>query len=415
MKSDKKNILVGITGSIASYKTCTLISALVKKNFNVQVIATDSALRFVGKPLLEGLSGSKVHTDLYEDGQAMEHIHLARWADLIVVAPATANYINALSVGIANDLLSSLSLAHDFKKPFLIAPAMNQAMYAHPTTQNSISKLNEYGYSVLETGEGSLACQEIGQGRLLEPEEILRHIQLHLEDQNMDHLLTAAKATFGSLKKKKILITAGGTEEPLDDVRSLTNFSSGETGILIAKELIRQGHDVYLMVANKSKRYLNLDPNTSVQVDYFDTFSSFQTRFFSLLKNVSFDFVIHSAAVSDFHLSEDSSAPNKLKSEQIYNLQLLPNPKLINQVKEQSLNKGVQLVGFKLTSTLDENRKSESISKLFKNAHCDWVIHNDMNDIKRGNFLFNMYSKNGSQQSAHSKAQLASKIAEVIL
>ncbi len=415
MKSNRKNILIGITGSIASYKTCTVISALVKKDYNVKVVATESALKFVGKPLLEGLSGNKVHTDLYEDGQAMEHIHLARWADLIVIAPATANYMNALSAGLASDLLSTMSLAHDFKKPFLIAPAMNQAMYAHPATQNSIIKLKEYGYSVLETGEGTLACQEIGQGRLLEPEEILQQIERFLEDRNIDHLLTATKATFGSIKKKRILVTAGGTEERLDDVRSLTNFSSGETGILIAYELSKHGHAVHLLVANKSKRYLNLDTSSSVHLNYFDTFKNFQDEFFSLLKDNSFDFVIHSAAVSDFHLPESSSATEKLKSEQTYNLQLVPNPKLINQVKDQSLNKGVQLIGFKLTSTLDENKKHESISKLFKNADCDWVIHNDMNDIKRGNFLFNLYSKNGKQQSADSKMQLASKIAEVIL
>ena len=415
MSNGRKNSLIGITGSIASYKTCTLISALVKKDYNVQVVATESALRFVGRPLLEGLSGHKVHTDLYEDGQAMEHIHLARWADLIIIAPATANYINTLTAGIAHDLLSTLSLAHDFKKPFLIAPAMNQAMYAHPTTRNSIAKLNQYGYSVLETGEGTLACQEIGQGRLIEPEDILIRIERALEDQNIDHLLTAAKSTFGSLKKKRILVTAGGTEEPLDDVRTLTNFSSGETGILIARELEKQGHDVHLMLAIKSKKYLPQDKTTAIHITYFDTFSSFQEQFFSLLKTHSFDFVIHSAAVSDFHVSESSSTPSKLKSEQTYNLQLVPNPKLINQVKDQSINKDMQLIGFKLTSTLDKNKKHESISNLFKNADCDWVIHNDMNDIKGGKFLFNLYSKSGRQQYADSKTQLASKIAEVIL
>jgi len=165
-----------MTGSIACYKSCQVISRLVQKGISVQVVATPAALKFVGTATLEGLSGNPVVSDLYTSGNVMDHIHLIRKADLVLVAPATANFINKISSGIGDDLASTLFLAHDFKKPFLIAPAMNTSMYFHPITQASVLKLQSLGVQILDSASGVLACGETGFGKLLEPDLILEEV-----------------------------------------------------------------------------------------------------------------------------------------------------------------------------------------------------------------------------------------------
>ncbi|PWU21736.1 MAG: bifunctional phosphopantothenoylcysteine decarboxylase/phosphopantothenate--cysteine ligase CoaBC, partial [Bdellovibrio sp.] len=149
-----------MTGSIAAFKACALLSKIVQSGATVQVAASAAALRFVGEATLEGLSGRPVAKDLWESGRAMEHIQLVRWADLIIVAPASAHFINRAANGVGDDLLTTMFLAHDFTKPFMIAPAMNTAMYLHPVTKGSITKLRELGIQVLETASGVLACGE---------------------------------------------------------------------------------------------------------------------------------------------------------------------------------------------------------------------------------------------------------------
>lgn len=178
---NKPRVLFLLTGSIACYKACFVISRLVQAGVEVRPVATPSALQFIGKATLEGLTGQAVAADLWESGRAMEHINLARWADLALVAPATANTINRLASGMADDLVGSLFLAWELKKkPWWIAPAMNVAMYQHPITQASLQKLAGLGVTVLPTDEGSLACGEEGAGRLLDPEKILTRVLAEL-------------------------------------------------------------------------------------------------------------------------------------------------------------------------------------------------------------------------------------------
>lgn len=170
------NVLFQISGSIAAYKSCSVISRLVQSGHAVQTVATRSALEFVGPATLEGLTGRPVFTDAFESGRKMDHIHLARWADLAVLAPATANTINRLATGLADDAVGALFLAWGQEKPYLIAPAMNVEMWNHPATQSSVKRLESWGVKVLPTEIGPQACGEVGEGRLITPERIYEEI-----------------------------------------------------------------------------------------------------------------------------------------------------------------------------------------------------------------------------------------------
>lgn len=181
MTARKPRLLFLLTGSISCYKACFAISRLVQAGIEVRTVATPSALRFVGSATLEGLTGHPVASDLWESGKAMDHINLARWADLALVAPATANTLNRLSAGLADDLVGSLFLAWEInKKPWWVAPAMNVAMFNHALTQASLAKLTTLGVRVLPTGSGALACGEEGEGRLLEPEQLVTEVLVQL-------------------------------------------------------------------------------------------------------------------------------------------------------------------------------------------------------------------------------------------
>jgi phosphopantothenoylcysteine synthetase/decarboxylase len=170
------NVLFQLSGSIACYKACAVVSGLVRAGHTVQCVATGSALKFVGAATLEGLSGRELLTDTFAPGRWMEHIELNRWADLSLLCPATANRLNKMVAGVADDLLGNLWLTHDFAKPLLIAPAMNTKMWTHPITQQSIEKLESLGVVVLRPESGNLACGDVGEGRLMEPDEILARL-----------------------------------------------------------------------------------------------------------------------------------------------------------------------------------------------------------------------------------------------
>lgn len=177
-----KNILLNVTGSISAYKSCALISLLTKNDYNVRVIASEDALKFVGKASFEGLSHNSLETSMFENSDPIAHINLSQnWADLIICYPASANTINRLAAGLADDLFGAVCLANNFNKPLLIAPAMNTQMLNHPSVQESLAKLKKWGAEILPCGEGKLACGTTGAGRLLEPEEALGFIEKALK------------------------------------------------------------------------------------------------------------------------------------------------------------------------------------------------------------------------------------------
>jgi phosphopantothenoylcysteine decarboxylase / phosphopantothenate---cysteine ligase len=227
--SGAPEVLFQLSGSIAAYKACHVVSRLVQAGCRVQTVATRAALEFVGPATLEGLTGRPVATDTFAPGSHMDHIHLVRRADLIVLCPATANTINRLASGIADDLVGTMFLAYDFRVPYVIVPAMNAAMYEHPATAASLARLRGWGIEFVDPSAGSLACGEIGPGRLAEPDDILAELlrRLELGDTTGDATATGANG--------KVLITSGGTKVPIDGVRSITNTSTGATGAAIAE------------------------------------------------------------------------------------------------------------------------------------------------------------------------------------
>jgi len=180
MSKSKANILFQLTGSIACYKACAVISKLVQSGCDVKTVCTENALKFIGKSTLEGLTHHAVYVDTFEERSALEHIELTKWMDLAIICPATANVMNKLAAGVADDFVTTLFLAWDQKKPWLIAPAMNRNMWAHPATVRSVKTLGEWGVKILGTGKGYQACGDVGEGRLLEPEELYLAIRKHL-------------------------------------------------------------------------------------------------------------------------------------------------------------------------------------------------------------------------------------------
>ncbi len=377
----KSKILFIMTGSIASYKACGVLSKLKQNGHSVKVVMSPSSLQFVGAATIEGLIGEPAITDMYANGQVMDHIHLARWADLIIVAPATAHYINRISNGIGDDLLTTLFLAHDFKKPFLIAPAMNTMMYLHPTTQRSIKKLKEMQIEILETASGVLACGEVGYGRLLEPDLIVKEIESRLTQIHSSSGDFSKELSYDS-KNIRVLMTAGGTSEPIDDIRAITNKSTGKTASVLADHLIESGLDLTFLHSENS-----IKPKNPCDQKSFVTFKDLQILLETELKTNRYDWVIHTAAVSDYSVE---TTHGKISSDfEEVTLILKRNPKLISFIKK--LSPESKLIGFKLTSSVDQNYIQEKVNQLFTLSQCDFVVQNDWNDIKNNRRLFHFF------------------------
>lgn len=413
--SKSKNILVLMSGSIAAYKTCFIISRLTQMGHQVKVVTTSKALKFIGKASLEGLSGHDVLSDTFKTGHAMDHIHLVRWADLILLCPATANTINKMAHGIADSIVTNLYLAFDFSKPFLIAPAMNTAMYLHPSTQASLKLLTQLGLILLDTAHGSLACGEVGKGRLHEPEIILNQINEILSNpkkwipnpkDNQNFQLDNTNK-----KRFKVLITSGGTQEHIDSMRVLTNKSTGKTGAFLAEILHDVGFEVHYLGAHSGAK-----PQRPCVNYFFTTFNELNLQLKELLSHHSYSAVIHAAAVSDFHISNISSDSDlkkkkpseneKLSSTGKVTIELKPNFKILPLIKSYSHEKKKPLViGFKLTATRSRKQQWEAVKKLFATGSVDYVIHNDHFNINpsQNKHTFTLFSKNLFKSQSQSK------------
>lgn len=401
-------ILFGITGSIAAYKSAYLISKLVQNGFEVKVVATENAFKFIGDATLEGLTGNKVYCDSFEQGEMMNHINLMKWADLIIVCPASANTINKFTSGIADNLITSLFLAYDFKKPFLIAPAMNVKMYEHPVTKESLKKLSNWGIKVLQTSKGYLACGDIGEGKLLEPDEIYEHILVSLNENNLK-------------RKLKILVTAGGTKENIDGIRYITNLSTGRTASEIANYFARKGHNVTYLHAFDATT-----PSAPCNKISYNDFNDLNKKVESILNSDSYDLVIHNAAVSDYSpvyvelgsINYDVPLNSKIKSDVgEINIHLMKNPKILDKIKDYSKNKNLFLVAFKFTNTLNEEEKISAVRKSFQNSNCDIVVNNDLNDRDENNVqrIFHIYDKKFKKITVNTANNLSEEIEKIII
>ena len=366
----KPKILFQLSGSIACFKACQLLSNLVKKGFDIEVVATKSALRFVGEATLEGLTGKKIHSDVFAPGEYMNHIHLMRWADLVLLCPASANSINKLAAGIGDDLLTTLFLVHDFKKPYLIAPAMNSAMLAHPSVQSSLNILEKWGVKILPCASGALACGEIGDGRLLEPADLLLEIKNHLTPQTTAPL--------------KVMVTSGGTRETIDGVRSIINTSTGRTGSAIAEQLAKKGYAVTFVHAEDSARPVN---KRALRELSFVSFNDLQKCLREELSQHHYDVVVHAAAVGDFSLesieSQGQILPSGRKIEAAGDvlLHLKKNAKLVDELKALSKNPKLKVIAFKLTNGASLQERETAIRDLAQHSHADFIVHNDLSEI----------------------------------
>ena len=236
-----KNILLGITGGIAAYKSASFARLLIKSGYDVRVIMTASAQAFITPLTLQALTGNPVHIDLLDESAelGMGHIELAKWADLLIIAPATANTIAKLAMGIADDLLTTVCLATT--APILVAPAMNQQMWQHPSVKLNLQTLTDYDYEIIQPASGEQACGDIGEGRLPEPEQLLEYVQYFIARQITPQLLAG----------KNVTITAGPTIEAIDPVRYLSNHSTGKMGFALAKACRNAGARVTLIVGGK--------------------------------------------------------------------------------------------------------------------------------------------------------------------
>lgn len=385
-------VLFQISGSIAAYKAAHVISRLMQNGCEVQTVATPSALQFIGPATLEGLTGKPVITDTFQNGHMMDHIHLARWADLVILCPATANSINKLAAGLADDFIGSLFLAYERNKPYLIAPAMNEQMLKHPATLKSLETLKSFGVEILATDSGLLACGEEGYGKLLDPDVILQKI-------------LSFKSQQGS--KGSVLITSGGTREPIDSVRSITNTSTGQTAAQISEALSTQGYQVTYIKAKNA-----VSSPSAFQTIEFDTFQDLKIALESALRSHSFKAVIHLAAVSDFHVENASST--KIESQSNLQIQLKANPKLIDHLREWSKNKETFIVGFKLTSGAAEIERNEAVQKILQKNVVNAVVHNDLSEISKHEHRGLIYVSNEKKIDFKNKNELSEKLSNLL-
>jgi phosphopantothenoylcysteine decarboxylase/phosphopantothenate--cysteine ligase len=383
-----KKILLQVTGSIAAFKAAALCSKLVQLGHEVEVILSEGASQFIGAATFEGLTRKKVHQGLYDAGTMMAHIDLERWADVILLYPASANTIAKMANGQAENLITSLFLAHEFKKPYLLAPAMNQAMFKHPATQANLNRLASWGVQILAPTEGHLACGETGAGRLIEPEamlDLLDQVMAQEEAKTKKPEVNRSPANLSNPSSttppKKILITSGGTTEPIDAVRSITNFSTGETGYRLSEALKKAGHSVTLLQSKLSKF------ESPSQSTYLTT-DDFAKLLKQKLETESYDYLIHAAAVADYRVDPVSNGTGngqgKIQSEAPVTLNLKPNPKVIQSVRQWSRNPNLHVISFKLTA--------DSAMKL-ENYDSEWIIHNELREVKSEQHRGTIYNR----------------------
>ena len=352
-----KKILFIICGGISAYKSLETIRLFKKNNAEVKTILTASAKEFVTPLSVTSLSQGKVYTDLFsvENEAEMDHISLSRWADIILIAPATANTISKLAQGTTDDLASTVVLASN--KNIILAPAMNVRMWEHPSTKINLEKLKEFGYKIIGPLTGDMACGEYGEGKMSEPLIIAEEINKYFLTQKNN-------------KKFKALVTAGPTNEYIDPVRFITNKSSGKQGYELAKSLSKKGFDTTL-ISGPTNLEINEDINL-IKVETADE------MLVATQENLPVDVAIFSAAVADFKINKKHK--NKIKKQENLNLNLEKNVDILNYVSNHNSMRPKLVIGF-AAETNEINKNAEE--KLNK-KNCDWIISNDVSNKNIG-------------------------------
>jgi phosphopantothenoylcysteine decarboxylase/phosphopantothenate--cysteine ligase len=390
------SVVVGVTGGIAAYKSAPLIRLFSEAGHSVQVVATNNAFKFIGKTTLEALSGnpiSIVDPDLFTDVDQVKHIALAKSADLIVIAPATASFIAKMTSGIADDLLTNTVLAATC--PVIVAPAMHTEMWENKATTANIETLTLRGITIVWPAVGRLTGEDSGAGRLAEPEEIFE---------------TALAALGGPLSGKRVLVTAGGTREPIDAARFIGNFSSGKQGVAFARAAKLLGADVELIAAN-------IDDSLTSGLKTINVGSALELSKALEAKFGSYDILVMAAAVADYKPIESTST--KLKRSELgeeLNLSLVANPDILAETVKRlksSATKAV-VVGFAAEASND----LESLAKIKLAAKgCDYLIANDISDGKvfgKDHTELVLVSQSGSNTFVGSKQSVAKDVLSLI-
>lgn len=391
---ENKSIIIGVSGGIAAYKTAYLVSSLSKTEADVNVIMTENACEFISPLVFETLTGNKCYVDTFDRNFKfdVEHISLAKKADIFMIAPATANVIAKIANGIADDMLTTTFLASKCNK--IVSPAMNTAMFENQITQDNIAKLKKYGIGVVEPQNGLLACGDTGAGKMPEPDFLFDVIEREIAREK-------------DMLGKKVLVTAGATMESLDPVRFLTNHSSGKMGFAIAKEAMLRGAEVTVVKANTTADIPNFVKIVEVSSakDMFDAVTALSDQQ---------DIIVKAAAVADY--TPESYVDSKIKKKD--GDLSIPLKRTMDILKYLGENKkeGQFLCGFSMeTDNMLENSKAK-LSK--KNA--DMIVANNLKDagsgFKTDTNAVTLITRDGHRSlELKSKAEVAKEIFDEIL
>ena len=373
-------ILLGITGGIAAYKAANLIRGLSELGHQVTVVPTENALRFIGKPTLEALSGHAIETDMYEDVAQVRHVELGQQADLILIAPATASFLARYAAGIADDLMLNAILASN--APVIVCPAMHTEMWLNRATQDNVGTLESRGVRVMEPASGRLTGDDSGPGRLPETEDIIAFAMQDLP-----------------LKGKHVLVTAGGTREPIDAVRYIGNSSSGRMGIELAKAARDAGAQVSLIAAN-----IDLPLPKGIEVTRVSTVDELE-----LAMDRDCDAIIMAAAVSDFRVQNPYLG--KLKRSDGLNLELTPTKDLIANYAANHPNS--VSIAFALAEETQERLIEIARGKLWDKS-VTAVIGNSFEALGSQETLVQFVTKEDSVELTGSKTEVSKSIIELV-
>jgi phosphopantothenoylcysteine decarboxylase/phosphopantothenate--cysteine ligase len=394
-----KNILVGVTGGIAAYKSAGIVSLLKKKGYNVKVVMTENATKIIGPLTLETLSRNRIYVDMWDSNPhyEVEHISLADWADVVLIAPATYNIIGKVANGIADDMLTTILAAVSVRKPVFFALAMNVNMYENPILKENINKLKSFGYRFIDAEEGLLACNYSAKGRMSEPEDIVDEIERYSIFSKFENFDIA-------LKGKKILVTSGRTKENIDPVRYLSNNSSGKMGYSLAQAAADLGAEVTLIsgptdlkVPNGLKNFISVESALEMYEKVDEYF-----------KNT--DIFIACAAVADYRAKEYKKEKIK-KSDSDFVIELVKNPDILLEMsrkKEKQL-----LVGF----AAETNNIKENALKKLEKKNLDIIVANNASAMGSDENVIEIIKKDRTSVkiSQKSKIELAYDILREII
>ena len=394
-----KNILVGVTGGIAAYKSAGIVSLLKKKGYNVKVVMTENATKIIGPLTLETLSRNRIYVDMWDSNPhyEVEHISLADWADVVLIAPATYNIIGKVANGIADDMLTTVISAVSVRKPVFFALAMNVNMYENPILKENINKLKSFGYRFIDAEEGLLACDYSAKGRMSEPENIVDEIErysIFSKFENFDIVL----------KNKKILITSGRTKENIDPVRYLSNNSSGKMGYSLAQAAVDLGAEVTLISGPTDLKVPNGLENFISVESALEMYEKVDEYF----KNT--DIFIACAAVADYRPKEYKKEKIK-KSDADLVIELIRNPDILLEMRKKKEKQ--LLVGF----AAETNDIRENALKKLEKKNLDIIVANNASVMGSDENVIEIIKKDRTsvEISQKSKIELAYDILNEII